>query len=59
MLNANPNLSPDDAVDYVKNLKKQGFCSIRFNPYIWPEGQKVSKYDEFFQMQEHWNLIVV
>ena len=41
MLNANPTLTPEAAVEEVQTLHKQGFGSIRYNPYIWPAGEKV------------------
>lgn len=45
MLNANPTLSPEEAVAFVRRLHDEGFNSIRFNPYLWPEGRKVSRTD--------------
>ena len=42
MLNANPTVSKEKAVAEVRRLHSEGFGSIRFNPYLWPEGRKVS-----------------
>jgi hypothetical protein len=41
MLNANPTLSPEAAAADIKRLHGEAFKSIRFNPYIWPAGEKV------------------
>jgi hypothetical protein len=41
MLNANPTLAPEEASAQLHDLKKQGFGSIRFNPYLWPDNEKV------------------
>ncbi|CAM9124319.1 unnamed protein product [Ectocarpus sp. 4 AP-2014] len=35
---ANPNLSPHDACAELERLHDQGFCGVRFNPYLWSEG---------------------
>ncbi|CAM9295878.1 unnamed protein product [Ascophyllum nodosum] len=35
---ANPSLSPDDACAELQRLHDQGFCGVRFNPYLWPQG---------------------
>mmetsp|Transcript_11327 Transcript_11327/g.16709 ORF Transcript_11327/g.16709 Transcript_11327/m.16709 type:complete len:370 (-) Transcript_11327:34-1143(-) len=39
---ANPSLSPAEAAENIRNLASQGFCAIRFNPYLWPSGEKMS-----------------
>lgn len=41
MLNANPTLAAPEAAGEVRRLYGQGFKSIRFNPYIWPQGEKM------------------
>ncbi|GAB5029448.1 amidohydrolase family protein [Nannochloropsis oceanica] len=41
MLNANPTLSPEAAAAAIVRLHGEGFKSIRFNPYIWPAGEKM------------------
>eukprot|EP00903_Cladosiphon_okamuranus_P019921 g18308.t1 len=35
---ANPSLSPQEACAELERLHDQGFCGVRFNPYLWPEG---------------------
>ncbi|KAG5181590.1 hypothetical protein JKP88DRAFT_186750 [Tribonema minus] len=30
------------ACTQLQTLQRQGFCSVRFNPYLWPEGQGMS-----------------
>ncbi|CAM9162126.1 unnamed protein product [Pylaiella littoralis] len=42
---ANPSLSPQDACAELERLHDQGFCSVRFNPYLWPEGGEGMKDD--------------
>ncbi|CAM9245020.1 unnamed protein product [Scytosiphon promiscuus] len=42
---ANPSLSPNDACTELERLNSQGFCGVRFNPYLWPEGGEGMKDD--------------
>ncbi|CAM9251840.1 unnamed protein product [Choristocarpus tenellus] len=36
---ANPDLEPDEASAEIERLHNEGFCGVRFNPYLWPVGQ--------------------
>lgn len=38
----NPTLSISEGSSYINERKKEGFVSIRFNPYLWPEGELMS-----------------
>ncbi|CAM9566234.1 unnamed protein product, partial [Sphacelaria rigidula] len=35
---ANPSLTPQEATADLERLHDQGFCGVRFNPYLWAEG---------------------
>eukprot|EP00953_Heterococcus_sp_UTEX-ZZ885_P022774 12582-Heterococcus_DN1.PRE.2 len=37
---ANPTLSEESACSELKRLHSDGFCSVRFNPYLWPESSE-------------------
>ena len=43
MLLHDPSLSPKLAVDRLEELVLQGYVGVRFNPYLWPEGQLMSE----------------
>lgn len=43
MLLHDPSLSPDMAVTRLEELVLAGFCGVRFNPYLWPEGKTMSE----------------
>lgn len=43
MLLHDPSLSATEAVTSLEDLTLQGFCGVRFNPYLWSEGDKMSE----------------
>lgn len=43
MLLHDPSLSPELAVERLEELVLAGFVGVRFNPYLWPEGELMSK----------------
>ena len=43
MLLHDPSLSPGLAVSRLEELVLAGFCGVRFNPYLWPEGKLMSE----------------
>lgn len=43
MLLHDPSLTSEMAVSRLEELALKGFVGVRFNPYLWPEGVKMSK----------------
>jgi len=41
MLLADPTKEPEEACDFLRTLHGKGCCGVRFNPYLWPEGQQI------------------
>ena len=35
-------MAPMADQDYLVSLQQRGFCGVRFNPYLWPEGEPMS-----------------
>mmetsp|Transcript_28185 Transcript_28185/g.56286 ORF Transcript_28185/g.56286 Transcript_28185/m.56286 type:complete len:344 (-) Transcript_28185:264-1295(-) len=42
MMLFDPSLSPKMAIDRLEELVLAGFVGVRFNPYLWPDGQPMS-----------------
>jgi predicted TIM-barrel fold metal-dependent hydrolase len=42
MMLHDPSLSPEMAVERLEALVVLGFVGVRFNPYLWPEGELIS-----------------
>jgi len=43
MLLFNPTQPESDAINNLNDFMSKGFVGVRFNPYLWPEGQTMSE----------------